>query len=111
MGAIMWRVRFWVAAGVLGVGAIVLPVAQSQPAGKGKVSAKLEPVGETELLMEGLVNQNVRALGRVLSNQPRDAEAWRFTRAQALLSAEAGNLLLIGPPRTAGGEEAWMGLA
>ena len=102
----MSRVRFWVAAGVIGVGCLFVPVAQSQPA--RKATPTLEPVAETKLLMEGLAQPNLRGLGKLLRDKPKDAEAWAFARGQSLLLAETGNLLLIRPPRTATGQEAWM---
>lgn len=57
--------------------------------------------------MEGLADPNTQALGKLLANKPKDAEAWAFARGQALLLAEAGNLLLMRPPRNKAGEEAW----
>jgi cytochrome c556 len=66
------------------------------------------PIAETKLLMEGLVSPNLNALGKLLADKPPDAEAWGFARGQALLIAESGNLLLLRPPKSAAGEEAWM---
>jgi cytochrome c556 len=71
---------------------------------------KLQAVAETRLLMEGLAQPNYRALEKVLKEKPADAEAWTFTRGQALLLAETGNLLMLRPPRNAG-ETAWMARA
>ncbi|MCI0700952.1 MAG: cytochrome c [Planctomycetia bacterium] len=101
--------RFWFAVALVAVGCTVLPVAQSQPQPpKLKGPPKLEPVAETKLLMEGLADPNVRALGKLLSVKPKDAETWRVVRGQALLIAETGNLLMIRPPKTKQGQEAWM---
>ena len=52
---------------------------------KGKTRTELEPVAETKLLMEGLADPNMRALGKLLADKPKDAEAWGFARGQALL--------------------------
>jgi len=105
----MSRVRFCVALGVLGVGCLFVQVAHSQPgAGKTKSSPKLEAVAETKLLMEGIANPNLRGLGKLLLDKPKDAEGWAFARGQALLIAETGNLLMLRPPRTATGEESWL---
>ena len=89
------------------VGSVCLSVAHSQPA-KGKVQPRLEPVAETKLLMEGMADPNTRALGKLLAAKPKDAEGWAFTRGQALLLGEMGNLLMMRPPKTKAGEEAWM---
>jgi hypothetical protein len=70
-------------------------------------SPKPEPVAETKLLMEGLLQANVRGLEKNLRQAPADAETWTFVRGQALLIAETGNLLMLRPPRS-GGQEAWM---
>jgi hypothetical protein len=104
----MSRVRFWIAAGVLGTGCLFVPLAHSQPANRAKVTPKLEAVAETKLLMEGIADPNLRGLGKLLRDKPKDAEGWAFARGQALLIAETGNLLLLRPPRTASGEEPWM---
>jgi hypothetical protein len=106
----MPRVRFWVAAGLLGSACLLAPVAQSQPgAGKAKQpSPRLEAVAETKLLMEGLAESNLRGLGKLLRDKPADAEAWAFARGQALLIGETGNLLMMRPPRSAAGQEAWL---
>jgi hypothetical protein len=105
----MPRVRFWLAAGLLGAGCLLAPVAQSQPgASKAKPSPRLEAVAETKLLMEGLAEANLRGLGKLLREKPADAEAWAFARGQALLIGETGNLLMMRPPRSATGQEAWL---
>jgi hypothetical protein len=104
----MSRVRFWVIM-ALGTGCLFVPLAQSQPAAnRAKVVPKLEAVAETRLLMEGLANPNLRALGKLLGDKPKEDEAWTFARGQALLIAETGNLLLLRPPRNANSEEPWM---
>ncbi|MBN9123009.1 MAG: cytochrome c [Planctomycetes bacterium] len=102
----MTRTRLLFAAVVFAVGAVFLSFAYSQPQ-PAKKPPRLEPVAETKLLMEGLADPNTRALGKLLAAKPKDAEAWNFARGQALLLAEAGNLLLMRPPRTKAGEEAW----
>jgi hypothetical protein len=105
----MARVRYLICAVAILATCMLLPAAQTQPkAAPAKAKHTLEPVAETKLLMEGLVNPNVRALGKLLREKPADAEAWGYARGQALLIAEAGNLLLIRPPKTPEGEEPWM---
>jgi hypothetical protein len=71
---------------------------------------KLEPVAETKLLMEGLLQANFRGLERNLRQRPADDTAWVYARGQALLMAETGNLLLLRPPKSAG-QDAWQDLA
>jgi cytochrome c556 len=105
----MMRARFVLAATLIALACLFVPGARSQStAAKGKAAVKLEPVAETKLLMEGLANPNLQALGKLFRDKPKDAEAWGFARGQALLIAETGNLLLLRPPRTSTGEGAWM---
>ena len=73
----------------------------------GKTTPKLEPVAETKLLMEGLLQSNFRGLENHLKQRPADVETWAFARGQALLIAETGNLLMLRPPKTSG-QDAWM---
>lgn len=68
---------------------------------------KFEAVAETRLLMEGLARSNYRGLEGLLKKEPAEAEAWAFARGQALLLAETANLLLLRPPRTPEGQDAW----
>jgi cytochrome c556 len=68
---------------------------------------RFEAVAETKLLMDGLAQANYRGLEGLLKKEPADAEAWAFARGQALLLAETGNLLLLRPPRTPEGQDAW----
>lgn len=105
----MTHTRWLFAAAAFAGGAVFVSFAHSQPA--RKLPPKPEPVAETKLLMEGLADPNTRALGKLLAAKPKDAEGWAFARGQALLLAEAGNLLLMRPPRTRAGEEAWQGHA
>ena len=93
-------------AALLVAGSFCLSAAHSQPA--RKAAPRLEPVAETKLLMEGIADPNARALGRLLAEKPKEAEAWAFVRGQSLLLAEMGNLLLMRPPRTKAGEETWL---
>jgi hypothetical protein len=99
-------VRFWFAVVAVGAACLFVPAAQSQPA-KEKAAPRLEPVAETKLLMEGLAGANMRGLANLLREKPADAQAWTFARGQALLLGETGNLLLMRPPRDAGGQDAW----
>jgi hypothetical protein len=71
-----------------------------------KVTPKLEPVAETKLIMEGLAHANFRGLERILAEKPVEEKSWVFARGQALLIAEAGNLLMIRPPKKEG-QSAW----
>jgi hypothetical protein len=82
-----------------------LPAA-SQSTGPGKLVPKLEPIAETKLLMEGLAHANFRGLERHLSARPTEEETWVFARGQALLIAEAANLLMLRPPKKEG-QETW----
>lgn len=105
----MLRARFVIAASLLGLACLFVPGARSQSTvGKGKAAFKLAPVADTKLLMEGLASPNLQSLGKLFRDKPKDAEAWGFARGQALILAETGNLLLLRPPRTSTGEEAWM---
>ncbi len=104
----MTRTRFWFAAAVFAVGAVFLSFAHSQPQPAKKAPPKLEPVAETKLLMEGIADPNTKALGKLFAVKPKDAEGWAFARGQALLLAEAGNLLMMRPPKTKAGEESWL---
>jgi cytochrome c556 len=103
----MTRSRFWLAVAVLAAGSVWLSSAHSQPL-KPKPSTRIEAVAETKLLMEGLANPNIRSLGKILADKPKDAEAWAFARGQALLLAETGNLLLMRPPKAKASEDAWL---
>jgi hypothetical protein len=103
----MTRTRYLFAAAAFAVGAVFLSSAHSQPQPAKKAPPKLEPVAETKLLMEGIADPNTKALGKLFAARPKDAEAWAFARGQALLLAETGNLLLMRPPKTKGGEESW----
>jgi hypothetical protein len=97
------------ATAALAVALVVVAPARPQllPRNRPPATPKLEPVAETKLLMEGLLQANVRGLEKNLRQPPGDAETWTFIRGQALLIAETGNLLLIRPPKT-GGQDAWM---
>jgi hypothetical protein len=65
-----------------------------------------EPIAETKLLMEGLLQANIRGLEKNLRQPPADQETWTFVRGQALLIAETGNLLMLRPPKS-GGQDVW----
>jgi cytochrome c556 len=104
----MTRSRFWFATAAFAVGCLWLSSAQSQQPVKPKPSTRPEPVAETKLLMEGMANPNIRALGKLLATKPKDAEAWSFARGQALLLAETGNLLLMRPPKAKASEDSWL---
>lgn len=84
---------------------IPLPPQQPQPPG-AKLQPRLEAIAETKLIMEGLAQPNMRGLGRLLNQQPKDVQSWTFARGQALLLAETANLLMLRPPKNAG-EPIW----
>src|SRR5262249_41475186 len=67
-----------------------------------KVQPKLEPIAETRLLMDGITHPNFRGIERLLAEKPADVQVWTFARGQALLIAEAGNLLMLRPPKSQG---------
>jgi hypothetical protein len=106
----MRRAGFWAGSAVLGAVLAFSPLAPSQP-NKGKAGPRLEPVAETKFLMEGLADPNLKGLGKLLAEPPKEAEAWGFARGQALLLAETGNLLMIRPPKTRDAQDTWMGRA
>jgi cytochrome c556 len=100
---IPWRLMT-VAAAVAGVAVTCWAAAPSAPP---PAKPRLEAVAETRLLMEGLAQANFHGLEKMLKDKPADPDAWAFTRGQALLIAETGNLLMIRPPHNQG-QEAWM---
>jgi hypothetical protein len=85
-------------------------VPQLLPRNRPAPGPKPEPVAETKLLMEGLLQANFRGLEKNLRQPPTDQETWTFIRGQALLIAETGNLLMIRPPKIEG-QDAWMASA
>jgi hypothetical protein len=92
--------------------AAAVPALVSAAGGAPKQAAphyvpRFEAVAETKLLMDGLAQSNYRGLEGLLKKAPADNEGWTFARGQALLLAETGNLLLLRPPRTADGQDAW----
>ncbi len=94
------------------VPALLSPAAAApKPTAAPHYVPKFEAVAETKLLMEGLAQANYRGLEGLLGKKPADAEAWTFARGQALLLAETGNLLLLRPPRSPDGQDAWFRLA
>lgn len=82
----------------------------STPAPAVKFTPKFEVVAETRLLMEGLLHANYRGVNKLLARPPADLDTWVFARGQAILIAEAGNLLLLRPPRGTA-RDTWMKLA
>jgi hypothetical protein len=82
------------------------PARSQNPPSAAKITPKLEAVAETKLIMEGLVLANFRGLERLLSQKAPDAQGWTFARGQALLIAEAANLLMLRPPKNQG-QQAW----
>lgn len=72
----------------------------------GKFVPKLEPIAETKLIMEGIAHTNFRGLERILNQNPPEEQGWKFARGQALLLAEAANLLMLRPPKN-DGQNVW----
>jgi cytochrome c556 len=109
--------KVWRWAGGLALGATLLAASGSaqdrpprlapMPKAVPKFEPKFEAVAETKLLMEGLTQPNYQSLAKLLRDRPADAETWTFARGQAILVAEAGNLLLLRPPRNQG-RDTWM---
>ena len=81
----MTRRRFAIAAGVLGL----FTVASAQQMAPRAVATTAD-------IMTTLVAPSSTAVFRAASAPPSDAQDWSALRAQALLLAESGNLLLIG---------------
>src|SRR5438105_1566286 len=96
----------WAAVALVGVWPLGGPAWSQNPPAPGKATPKLEPVAETKLIMEGLLHANFRGLERHLGQKTPDAKGWTFARGQALLIAEAGNLLMLRPPKNQG-QQAW----
>lgn len=101
--------RAGAAALALCLGALALgqPAAPTQPAERPKLRA----VAETALLMDALLRPNYRGVNVILKNPPAEGEAWAFGRGQALLLAESANLLMLRPPRSGQGADAWLARA
>jgi hypothetical protein len=91
--------------GLILLGAAVAP-GLGQNTGGTRVVPKLEAIAETKLIMEGMTMSNFRGLERNLSKNPIDDQSWVYARGQALLIAEASNLLMLRPPRNQG-EPIW----
>ena len=113
----MKRMR-WLSGIALLAGAIALTGAAAQqqprrgpellPPPAVRFTPKFEAIAETGLLMNGLTHPNYLALEKHLQGKgPPDEDTWTFARGQALLIAEAGNLLLLRPPRN-DGRDLWM---
>ena len=85
------------------VAVVVFPASSQPPA-----VPKLEPIAETKLLMEGIAQPNFHGLNRALKQKPTGADAWGFSRGQALLIAETGNLLMMRPPKEKAAQDLWL---
>ena len=107
----MTRIRCYLLAAAA-VPLLLSPSASPQllPRNRSQTGPKPEPVAETKLLMEGLLQANVRGLEKNLRQPPTDQETWTFMRGQALLIAETGNLLMLRPPKSEG-QDAWLASA
>ena len=102
----MSGIRFF-AAVLLALGCLFTPVGQTQLL-KRNAAPKLEPVAETKLLMAGIAEPNLRGIGKILKDKPKDDAGWTFARGQALLVAETGNLLMMRPPQGRDQQDTWM---
>jgi len=100
------KIMTWIIVATVSLVGIGLPALSQNPQPPPKVIPKLEPIAETKLLMEGLTNSNFRGLERQLSQKSLEAQNWVFARGQALLIAEAANLLMLRPPKNQG-QAAW----
>lgn len=72
-----------------------------------KTAPRLVPVAETKLLMEGLTHPNFQGIEKILKADSIEPESWTIARGQAILIAEAGNLLMMRPPNNSG-QDSWM---
>ena len=106
----MIRRRFLLAVGLLGCACLCsCPACSSQPTvAKGKTAVEARTGRGHEAAHGRAGDPNCEGLGKLLSEKPKDAEAWGFARGQALLMAETGNLLMCARRKTATGEEPWM---
>lgn len=95
--------RFWGLSAVA-LAILTLPGAQGQL--PDQAPGGMKPVAETRLLMNGIAKPNIQGLEKLLAKQPTSDKQWTFARGQALLIAEAGNLLLLRPPKNEG-RETW----
>ena len=92
----------WIMASVLLVVSLWWAASSGGQGTPGKFVPKLEPIAETKLIMEGIAHTNYRGLERILSQKPPEEQSWKFARGQALLLAEAANLLMLRPPKNEG---------
>ena len=79
--------RFAIGAGVLGLFTVVTISAQQ---------AAVRSVATTGDIMTALIVPSSTVVFRAAADPPRDEKDWAALRAQALVLAESGNLLLIG---------------
>ncbi len=92
----------WIAAPILLVGSLWWAGSTGGQGTPGKFVPKLEAIAETKLIMEGIAHTNYRGLERILNQKPPEEQSWKFARGQALLLAEAANLLMLRPPKNEG---------
>ena len=95
---------------LLALALVSLPTPGSAQRPAAPFAPRFEAVADTRLLMEGMLNSNYRSLEKLLKYKPADRETWVFARGQAILIAEAGNLLLLRPPKGTG-RDPWMKLS
>ena len=115
----MFRERMAIGVGLaaLALGLLVVAPAVPQVQKANGVAAKAappalepKPVAAVGAIMRGINRPNFNWLEYLLQRPPRDADTWGRIEDEALVLAEAGNLLMMRPPR--GGEaRTWMGRA
>jgi hypothetical protein len=93
---------------LLSLAVFVLAASPAVPQTPTRPAPRLEPVAETQLLMQGLNDTNLLALSqRLIQRKPATVKEWTTARGMALLIAESGNLLMLRPPRNQG-QDAWL---
>jgi hypothetical protein len=92
----------WITLPIFFIGSLWWVASSGGQGTPGKFVPKLEPIAETKLIMEGIAHTNYRGLERILSQKPPEEQGWKFARGQALLLAEAANLLMLRPPSNEG---------
>lgn len=101
-----WTLCALICVGILTVQAVPQAAQKEEPVVSVEPEECMEAVADTRLLMDGIADVNFKGLERILAQQPKSDEAWKFARGQSLLIAEMGNLLLLRPPHK-GGRDVW----
>jgi hypothetical protein len=112
----MFRERITFGVGLVALALCLLVVAPAMPQVQkaDKVPAKAaspapepKPVAAVGAIMRGINRPNFSWLEYQLQRQPRDADTWGRVEDEALVLTEAGNLLMMRPPRS-GEARAWL---